>query len=165
MRNFAVGYLVLLATWWATLLAVWVSVTGEAAGQLNAAELSAALGAMPVVLLLVLFLILYTPFRKSLLVFAALAYALGGWLALQDSAAAPAVVNLVAEQTGVADATGQAALVSVSTSVWPVFSTIVATLGAAYSLVWVIRSGAIKSRERKVTELPDDDLWRETSAG
>lgn len=165
MRNFAVGYLVLLVVWWATLLTGWVSVTGEATGQLNAAELSAALGAMPVVLLLTLFLILYTPFRKSLLVFAALTYILGGWLALQDPATAPALVNLVAEQTGVADAAGQAALVSVSTSVWPIISAILATVGATYGLAWVFRSGAIKSRERKVTELPDDDLWRETSAG
>lgn len=165
MKNFAVGFLATLAIWWATLLATWVEVTGEAFGQLNAPSLSAALGALPVVLLLTLFLILYTPFRKSLLVFAASNYALGAWLSLQTQGNQPAVVNLVAEQTGVADAAGQAALVTLSTTVWPTVAGVTAIVAAGYCVLWVFRASSIKSRERARTELPDDDLWRETSAG
>jgi hypothetical protein len=163
LKNFALGYILALAAWWATLLMTWVQVSGSAFGRLNAPELSAALGALPVVLLLTLFLILYTPFRKSLLVFATASYLLGGWLSLNPNDAA--VVNLIAAQTGVADSAGQTALATVSTTFWPMASVAVAALAAAYCAAWAFRTKSIKSRERQVNQLPDDDLWRETSAG
>lgn len=163
MKNFSLGYLALLAIWWGSLLTTWVVITGAASGRLNAPALSAALGALPVVLLLTLFLILYTSFRKSLLLLAVGGYLFGAWLSLQPVTQQLAVVNLIATQTGIADAAGQSALATVNQTVWPAVSTAVAFIAAGYSLIWVFRASSIASRERKVSDLPEDDLWRETS--
>jgi hypothetical protein len=164
LRGFGLGYTALLMAWWATLVMPWVTVTGAATGSLNAPALSAALGALPVVLLLTLFLVIYTPFRKSLLVFAAAVFGFGGWLGLQNQALQPAVTSLVAEQTGIADAAGQSALISTVTSIWPPVSVVIAALGASFAVFSLFRAKTFRGLERKVEPTgSEDDLWHETS--
>jgi hypothetical protein len=165
LRGFGFGFAGLLTAWWASLVLPWVTVTGAATGSLNAPALSAALGALPVVLLLTLFLVLYTPFRKSLLCFAAVVFAFGAWLGLQNQALQPAVTSLVAEQTGIADAAGQSTLISTAVSIWPLVSVVIATLGASFAILSVFKAKTFRGLERRVEPTgSDDDLWHETSS-
>ena len=166
MKRFAVGYLSLLALWWGILAAPWAIVTGEANASLSGTEISAGLAALPVVLLLLLFLIAYTRWRSGLLVVAALVFALGAWLASASPAGQPAVSSAIAAQTGIADAAGQLAVVTVTNTGWNLAAMAVAILSSAVCLVFVVGAKNWRGRERRSESRAgddDQDLWSETN--
>jgi hypothetical protein len=168
VKQFAIGYLALLALWWAILAAPWVIVTGEANLTLSGTAVSAGLAALPIVLLLMLFLIGYTRWRSSLLALSALIFALGGWLASASPASQPAVSSAVAAQTGIADVAGQLAVVTVTNTGWHIAAMVVAIIGGGFSILFVGRAKSWRGRERR-SELrvgdAEPDLWSETGQG
>ena len=165
MKRFAVGYLALLALWWAVLAAPWAIVTGAASASLSGTEVSAGLAALPVVLLLLLFLIAYTRWRGGLLVLAASVFALGAWLASASPASQPVVSSAIAAQTGIADLAGQLAVVTVTNTGWHLAAIAVAILGSAFCLFFVMGAKNWRGRERRSESRTGDDqpdLWSET---
>jgi signal transduction histidine kinase len=165
MKKFAIGYLALLAIWWGVLAAPWVTVSGEATAILSGTDVSAGLAALPIVLLLLLFLIAYTRWRSALLIVSASVFALGAWLASASPASQPAVSSAIAAQTGIADAAGQLAVVTVANTGWHLAALVVAILGSTFSLFFVVGSKNWRGRERRSeSRLGDDepDLWSET---
>ena len=165
MKKFAIGYLALLAIWWGALAAPWVTVSGEATASLSGTEVSAGLAALPIVLLLLLFLIAYTRWRSSLLVVSALVFGLGAWLATASPAGQPAVSSAIASQTGIADPAGQLAVVTIENTGWHFAALVIAVLGSVFCLIFVASAKNWRGRERRSEpRLPDDepDLWSET---
>lgn len=165
MKRFTIGYLALLATWWAVLAGPWVVVSGEASATLSGTDVSAGLAALPIVLLLLLFLIAYTRWRRALLTLAAGVFALGAWLATADPALQPAVSQAIAGQTGIADSAGQLAVASVATTGWHWAAVALAVVGAGFSLCFITASKNWRGRERRSeSSLNSDepDLWGET---
>ena len=165
MKRFAIGYLALLAMWWGVLAAPWVIVTGEARASLSGTDVSAGLAALPIVLLLLLFLIGYTRWRSSLLVVASAVFGLGAWLASASPAGQPAVSSAIAAQTGIADAAGQLAVVGVANTGWHFAAIAIAILGSAFCLFFVMGAKNWRGRERRSESAVgggEPDLWSET---
>jgi hypothetical protein len=165
VKKFAIGYLALLALWWGVLAAPWAVVSGEATASLSGTDVSAGLAALPIVLLLLLFLIGYTRWRASLLIVASAVFGLGAWLASASPAGQPAVSSAIAAQTGIADATGQLAVATVTNTGWHLAALVVAILGSAFCLVFVAGAKNWRGRERRSEPRARDDepdLWSET---
>jgi hypothetical protein len=165
VKRFAIGYLALLALWWGVLAAPWVVVSGEATASLSGTDVSAGLAALPIVLLLLLFLIGYTRWRSSLLVVASAVFGLGAWLASASPAGQPAVSSAIAAQTGIADAAGQLAVVGVANTGWHFAALVVAILSSAFCLFFVVGAKNWRGRERRSEFRAGDDepdLWSET---
>jgi hypothetical protein len=165
VKKFAVGYLALLAIWWGVLAAPWVHVSGEATASLSGTDVSAGLAALPIVLLLLLFLIGYTRWRRSLLILAAMVFGLGAWLASASPAIQPAVTSAIATQTGIADAAGQLAVVAVTNTGWHLAAMAAAIIGSAFCLFFLAAARNWRGREQRTEARSRDDepdLWSET---